>query len=302
MKKSNQRIFKVASIGSVASNILSKDQTAQVFGNTSRGIFIKTSGRWLVFLSFEKFRGPLTLTLTESDPIFRNVTSEESVRIATQSIFLPALDLAITTEDSQVWQPMPPSARHLGNAERQEVLVEFAKEIISKTNGVGLSSLIPPLLGIPAAHRPPEREHHFGWDDLRQVQKYIRNREAIPLAVLLATLMGSGPGLTPSADDFVAGLLLALNRWHNLLWSADKLRDLNQQVVETAYKKTTTLSANLIECAALGLADERLVNTLDWLITGSPRNTDILADLLGWGNSSGVDTFVGMAATIIGSV
>jgi hypothetical protein len=95
---------------------------------------------------------------------------------------------------------------------------------------------------------------------------------------------------------------LALNRWHNLFWSADKLRDLNQQVVETAYKKTTTLSANLIECAALGLADERLVNTLDWLITGSPRNTDILADLLGWGNSSGVDAFVGMTATIIGSV
>ena len=67
---------------------------------------------------------------------------------------------------------------------------------------------------------------------------------------------------------------------------------------QAAYEKTTTLSANLIDCAARGLANERLINTLDWILTGEPGEANVIANLLGWGNSSGVDAFTGMAAAI----
>lgn len=302
MKNSNPRLFKATSIGLIASQVLSKDQDAQVFGNTSRGLFIKTAFNWLVFLSFEQFRGPLTLTLAETDPAFRQVAPGDQFRICATSIFVPVLDIIITSKDDQIWQPLPPSVRPLDDAERQVKLVKFAKEIISKKGGMGLAPLIPALLGVPGTHRPLEINNRLDWGDFLQVQKYVCNRDVNPLARLLSTLMGSGTGLTPSADDFIVGLLLALNRWHNLLWDEGRLRDLNQKVVEAAYKKTTMLSANLIECAALGLADERLVNALDWLMTGFSLKLEIetaVADeLLGWGHSSGVDAFVGMAAAL----
>ena len=298
MKNSNQSVSKAASIGLLASKILSKDQNAQVFGNTSRGIFIKTSGKWLVFLSFEQFRGPLTITFDKIDPVLRHVTYGNPVRIASLSILLPLLNMMIKIEGSEVWQPEHLSALPLGNSERHEMLVYFANEILSKKNGVGLVGLIPPLLGIPNPHRPLETNNGFGWAEIQQLQNYIRNREAAPLAMLLSTNLGSGSGLTPSADDFAVGLLLALNRWQNLLWPADRLRDLNHQVVEAAYEKTTTLSANLIECATLGLADERLINALDWIMTGVAGKPEITDHLLGWGHSSGVDAFVGMAAAL----
>jgi hypothetical protein len=298
MKNPNHRLIKATSIGSVALDILSKDQDAHITGKTSKGVFIKTSGKWLVFLSFEKFRGPLTITLDKVDPILRLVTGGDPLRITSKSIFLPKLDIMIPIAGSEEWQPPLPSAPPLGDPERREKLVYFAKEVMAKKDGVGLGSLIPSLLGFPDAHPALIIINNFAWASIQQLQNYIRDREATPLAGLLSTFLGSGPGLTPSADDFIVGLLLALNRWQGFLWTAERLLELNLKVVEAAYAKTTTLSANLIECATLRLADERLINALDWIVTGVAREPEIISHLLGWGNSSGVDSFTGMAVTL----
>ncbi|MEK7786367.1 MAG: DUF2877 domain-containing protein, partial [Chloroflexota bacterium] len=103
---------------------------------------------------------------------------------------------------------------------------------------------------------------------------------------------------TPSGDDVVAGLLLALDRWRPVLWPGGDLGRLNALVVEAAYKATTTLSANLIECAAQGESDERLVTALDSIVTGQPAASECAPLLLGWGNSSGADALVGMTLAL----
>ncbi|MCK5314644.1 MAG: DUF2877 domain-containing protein, partial [Anaerolineales bacterium] len=82
------------------------------------------------------------------------------------------------------------------------------------------------------------------------------------------------------------------------LWPGDGLLEINRQVVEAAYVKTTRLSANLIEMAAHGKGDERLIKTLDPLMSDIPNESEALRDLLGWGHSSGVDAFVGMAVAL----
>jgi hypothetical protein len=298
MKNPNYRIFTAKNIGSVASEILSKDQEAHISGKTSKGVFIKTSGKWLIFLSFEKFKGPLTITLDKIDPILRLVSGGASIRINSQSIFIPDLDLTIKTAGSEVWQPSLPSALPIGDSERSGKLVDFAQEIMAKKDGVGLGSLIPSLLGFSHAQLPLKIINNLDLASIRQIQDYLRDRQAIPLARLLSTLLGSGPGLTPSADDFILGLLLALNRWQSQFWKVDRLRELNFRVLEAAYARTTTLSANLIECATLNLADERLINALDWIVTGVAPEPEVISHLLGWGNSSGVDSFTGMAVTL----
>jgi hypothetical protein len=104
-----------------------------------------------------------------------------------------------------------------------------------------------------------------------------------------------GEGLTPSGDDFVVGLLLVLNRWKNMRNFASDLQQLNLLVTEAAYRKTTTLSANLIECATFGESDERLLNVVDCVLTGKPQESECVSCLLELGASSGVDILVGMA-------
>jgi hypothetical protein len=58
--------------------------------------------------------------------------------------------------------------------------------------------------------------------------------------------------------------------------------------------KTTTVSANLIDCAARGQADERLIRALDGIETGELSALECAHALGSWGNTSGLDALIGM--------
>jgi hypothetical protein len=298
MRNSNQRLFKTTSVGFIAKDILSKDLEATVWGVTSKGIFIITSSKWLVFLSNDVFRGPLTVSLDNANLSGRHASKGDPVYITSHSILLPETDIKIDIKDCKVWRPPRGPTILLDDHERRQKIYHIAKEANSKKDGTGFNKFLPHLLGSTDTQPAPRFNINIEWIDILQLQYLIRNREAVPLARQLSNILGSGEGLTPSADDFIIGLLLSLNRWKDLLWDTDNLRDLNVHVVEAAYQKTTSLSANLIECATYGAADERLINALDWLVTGLAREPEIVAHLLGWGNSSGVDAFIGMAVTL----
>jgi hypothetical protein len=108
-------------------------------------------------------------------------------------------------------------------------------------------------------------------------------------------VMGLGSGLTPSGDDLIAGFLLAASRYKEVVFPNLNRPSFYASILEIAYQKTSLLSANLIECASQGQADERLVHALDGIMAGSIDPATSAQYLLGWGNSSGGDAFLGMA-------
>jgi len=123
---------------------------------------------------------------------------------------------------------------------------------------------------------------------LRPVSNFQLPREASNFQSLISNL-GLGPGLTPSHDDIVIGFLLTLNRYGRYPH--------NDLIIKEARARTTTLSANLIECAAQGLADERLIRVVDCIFTGE-RDDRALDEMLGWGESSGLNVLLGISLAI----
>jgi len=115
-------------------------------------------------------------------------------------------------------------------------------------------------------------------------------------------LLGRGRGLTPSGDDFFLGIMLATSRWERDLMTTAKIERLRRDLVSLSYKKTTGLSGNLIECAARGEADERLLAIVDSIFCGVPSVESGARPMLTWGSSSGVDTMVGMAVVLLAAV
>jgi hypothetical protein len=107
----------------------------------------------------------------------------------------------------------------------------------------------------------------------------------------LQKMIGRGAGLTPSGDDVVVGMLLAINRLENGLSVGPAFA---QDCMMLADRLTTSLSAGLIRCAADGQADERLVTALDGMITGSLDEAQCAAHFLAYGGSSGIDCLLGM--------
>ena len=103
-------------------------------------------------------------------------------------------------------------------------------------------------------------------------------------------LLGLGPGLTPSGDDFLTGLLVglhSLNR-HN---SANQLAN---QLLPEAFAKTNVLSLAYLRCAAVGQASAPLHRLLYALGTNKADLPLALAALLNTGYSSGWDSLTGV--------
>ena len=69
---------------------------------------------------------------------------------------------------------------------------------------------------------------------------------------------------------------------------------LRARLIELARQKTTWLAAALIECAAEGQADERLITALDGIITGDLPPEECTRRLLAYGSSSGGDAWLGI--------
>ena len=288
--------YHAKSIGHIAFRALSEDQVMSILGTTSKGIFIRTADRWIVFVSFEPYPSPLTITIAEPTK-FPPVTVGAPVLMSSGTMVLPSAGIAISAHLDAVWYPPAASDKARPVSERLESLRHLAQTIVSRKESPGLGAVLPSLLGLPVAGRVP-RDHEPVLSSIVLLRQILRDGNASHAAEIINGLLGTGRGLTPSGDDFVLGLLLVLNRWPKAVWPGGDLRQLNLRVVEAAYQKTTTLSANLIECAAGGGSDERLVNVADGLLTGNPGESECISYVLEWGDSSGVDALVGMAVAL----
>ncbi|MBB3726626.1 DUF2877 domain-containing protein [Nonomuraea dietziae] len=109
-------------------------------------------------------------------------------------------------------------------------------------------------------------------------------------------LVGLGPGLTPSGDDVLAGLLVALRhlgsaaKVERAVWLADWLA---AAVTFDAGTRTTPISATLLHCAARGEASPEVSAVLRG-ITGQQALEPALRRLLQLGHTSGADLAQGV--------
>jgi hypothetical protein len=285
-------------IGHTAYNVLSRDQRGTVIGKTSCGVFIRMSGRWVIFVSFEDYRGPLTVTLDERGvDLLRAVPTCSIAQVSARRLVFHSVPLVISAGEEAVWHGRVGSDATRPVSERTHVLERLATRVLDHSPEVGFSGMLPFLLGLPPA-RHELRDNSRILPTLLLLRDALTEGNTLDAAQLLSSLLGKGRGLTPSGDDLVAGLLLVLNRWQKALGFAGDLSSLNQQVTQSAYGQTTTVSANLIECAASGYSDERLLAVVDCLFTGGPSESDCVSYLLNWGASSGIDTFVGVAIAL----
>ncbi|GII83430.1 hypothetical protein Ssi03_14200 [Sphaerisporangium siamense] len=109
-------------------------------------------------------------------------------------------------------------------------------------------------------------------------------------------LMGLGPGLTPSGDDMLAGVLVALRRLgeaagvDRAVWLADWLA---ATVAFDARTRTTPISATLLHYAAQGEACADAVTVLRG-VTGNHPLGPAVRRLLQLGHTSGADLAWGL--------
>jgi hypothetical protein len=279
-----------------AHHTLAAEKTAFVIGATSRGQFMRSPEKRVIFLSFEPWRGPLTVNLAERHPQLDAITTGDAVQLTPDTIVLPSVDILIDLRHTPIWTAAPAPMSALTENQRRALLAEVTKLIAARA-GNGPGAILLYLLGL-AEKTDLSAEQGTLLVYASGLRTALVSRQVSRVTDAASRLLGYGRGLTPSGDDLLTGFLLALNRWTQYPYSRDQLHQINTRLVNIAYTQTTSLSANLIAAAAQGQADERLVTALDALLTAALPPTEIAHRLLSYGSSSGIDALLGMALVL----
>lgn len=283
-------------MGSIARQILAGDQVASVMGVSSRGVFLQLPGGWVLFLSFEKYRGPLTINLVVNGFDLAQCQKGAELEIYPGRLSFPVMGLEIDYRDAIIWKPPDLPGRLLLPDQRRQRLEGILLELDRMQRSSPFADIYQTVLS-PGRQVSERQMTTFG--QLIALRQAWLSRDVATTAASMMPLLGMGAGLTPSGDDLALGFLLALNRWGQVLAPGLDLKLLNREIVRAAYERTTLLSANLIDCASQGQADERLILGLDGLLSETCDPGASAASLASWGNSSGVDALVGMGLAIL---
>lgn len=124
--------------------------------------------------------------------------------------------------------------------------------------------------------------------ELRSIQRHFR-ASLNGKAVNWCQILGKGPGLTPSHDDILVGMLLAAC-YHRRLTAQSGAHFFDASVEMQA--ATTQVSVNYLRFAAQGVFASPLLHFV-WSITHAVRLPFATRRLLSLGHTSGADTLLG---------
>jgi hypothetical protein len=129
-----------------------------------------------------------------------------------------------------------------------------------------------------------------------RLEQAFRSEERERLTDAVLELIGLGPGLTPSSDDMLAGLvLLCVLYAKNYGRAQHATRLLAQTVAAEARGRTTILSEEFLRQAALGRGNEPVVRLCTALLTGGRESAEReTKQVLAIGATSGTDTVLGV--------
>ena len=287
-------IIPAVSLGKFAKGMLHQQENAVPAGISSRGLYLRPPEDTILFLSFEKFRGPLTVNINPKHGAIPEIKSDSLVFLSPAKITFPEEGIQINLENAEVWNASVPSGKLPAETSRSrlESTIEQTLRLTERNNSQDLFNSVLPgnTIHIPDI---PSFDHH-----LTQFLAALEQNKSTMGGEELSSLLGLGSGLTPLGDDLILGVILTLNRWGQVLIPGQGLEELNDNLLINAKEKTTALSASLLSCAIEGAADERLLAVLDSFFSGDESSPRDLDNLLKWGSSSGIGVLAGMVLVL----
>lgn len=274
----------------------------------SNAVYLQSEGGDLVGLvDSRKANGPITIRVSGLEgtlSALRDMAGRGFVGDGTALNISQCLD--INMQEATPWVP-PAITLTASPHELRETLRELHSIICSTGAKLGLGplALAMPLPFEPNAN-PLVTSYAVSGDPLQRrathaltmLEEGWNQGDAESAASSATRLLGLGPGLTPSGDDFLAGLLATL-KWFEQYPRRQHAphvdRVMAEVIVREAQARTTTLSSQLLAHAANGLLYEPAMTLGAALLTGQTNALRPAAQqLFEIGHTSGTDMAMGM--------
>ena len=286
----------VVSVGvSAASALRRNTRLGEVFASFRRSCYLQTCAGEVLCLADEGLgRGPLTISVRlpeqadlpalgvlEKTPC---LLEDDSLRVAT---------LVLELGGVEVWAP------HVSSESVDKLLFlrtrELATHISSLVPADGLGPLLPHLQTLASGQSLAIDQlapvSALAATAIQDLANGLVAHDVIRIEAGARGLLGLGPGLTPSGDDLLVGLLLALHAARSYM-----APPLSEVVVAHARVMTGIISESMLKQASLGFGNGASHQLINALFEGQPdhevlRKVDTLTSV---GHTSGWDTLVGI--------
>ena len=268
--------------GSHAQRFVEGHASARVAAVFSRSLHLESEGDFACIGDPSIGRGPLNavldlagwaqLTTPPPPPGKRASIAQGVIRIGT---------IALHTTGAERWHPTawPSAARRKGDLQALQRLQGLAAEQAPRD---GLARIVLGLMGDPCSAL-----ERVALPRVERLRAWIVARQSARPPI---DLLGLGPGLTPSGDDILCGVLVAL---HAVGWT-DLAGDLHAQIAGAAPSATSPISAAFLRAAAEGLGCEALHEAISAILAGQTEALAGHLEALGRiGHTSGWDALAG---------
>jgi len=212
-------------------------------------------------------------------------------------------NLDIDLSKAKVWNPNP--IFEFEGLEEEIVFqnIESLKEVLlDKGNFNGIA---PIFLAISHYLQDSQEElvelqtNHYCSFIYSRIQKLIdllQEENIDEIGIIAKQIIGFGPGLTPSTDDFLTGLMISMlyaKKYYNL--DISRVYEVNRVIVDEAVNRTTKVSSEMLQFASRGEVADHIRTLMISLF--SERDEDKLikniCSVIETGETSGSDLVAG---------
>jgi hypothetical protein len=251
-----------------------------------RSLYLDLDGQVVALASSELSRGPIVITLRHPGAI-PAVNTGAPVRLHGGRLHVGPVEVDL--RDATVWDPtlLPPAGATARSAARSVVI----DELLAAAPDESIADLLGTRRDGGAPHSLLLASLSKG---LGAIDAWLSGRldAASASAIVGREVAGRGPGLTPSGDDLLVGIMLGVGVLPGAA-GVCSVQDVRDVLASAAMPRTTRISGAYLDAARHGWASEPW-HALVRALVGQPEHVRGAARrLLGIGETSGADTLTG---------
>jgi hypothetical protein len=284
--------------------------TARVYSAFDHALYIRPRrGSLISVIRDRDYIGPASILLRESSYMdFKSMGINEGTRIEVRNDRLVFQGSVLTIEmgSPSIWFPPPiPRRSELVGLGSMSLNLRVLRDMIyTAPSREGLVPLLEnvelygPLQIFLKPQKPTLSERTRPYIETLMWGLFWGDIDAIISNAL--QILGLGPGLTPSCDDFLTGLILGLVIGGKVLLRERRkelvfYRRVSSEICRAAKGKTTIYSEILLNQARRGEGPHALIGLIHALLTGGPdRVASLSKTVIAMGETSGADISIGV--------
>ena len=259
----------------------------------------------ITLLAWNRDMSPMSIVVKNPVP-FTNMGLEQGmkVRIYPERLKIHKFNIKTDLSIIDTWDPKP---YRIEEKIDENVLISnlilIEKFLYERGNHQGISpiafnigSYIPILKPYTYEHLEDNQYTLFIIDRVISFFQAIINKDIDNISFKTREIVGFGPGLTPSVDDFLSGLMISFlyfSQYYEL--SLDILEEFNKEIIRDIDSRTTRISIQSLKNSAIGEASEVIRSLIISMF--SKEETNLLGDLekvIAFGDTSGTDISTGI--------